>query len=274
MRKVCEHGAMISSATTCARGIAVMLFAILPAIASGGSVRAERCLLPQQGEGPRCRCRRRPLLSSCLWPGVPACGHRTGGVGSNESEQRRGAFGGHNRPRSHLARRDDAPNRYDRQSAFAFLAGSETPVQALLLMRGAALVSVDIADRDCAASLFAAEAEPRADQRGIWASPSAIKNAESPDDILTGIGQFTVVEGKVLSVRQAGATTYLNFERNWTPDFAVTISRRALPHLAGAGIVPKSLENRRIHVRGWVETRTAPRTEVRRARQSEVLGAN
>jgi hypothetical protein len=42
---------MISSATTCARGIAVMLFAILPAIASGGSVRAERCLLPQQGEG-------------------------------------------------------------------------------------------------------------------------------------------------------------------------------------------------------------------------------
>jgi hypothetical protein len=140
--------------------------------------------------------------------------------------------------------------------------------------QGAAMVSVDIADKDCAASLFAAEAEARASQRGIWASPSAIKNAESPDDILAGIGRFAVVEGKVLSVRQAGATTFLNFGRNWTRDFAVTISKRALPNLAGAGIVPKSLENKRIRVRGWVEARTGPRMEVQRAGQIEVLGGN
>jgi hypothetical protein len=78
----------------------------------------------------------------------------------------------------------------------------------------------------------------------------------------------------VLSVRQAGATTFLNFGRNWTRDFAVTISRRALPNLAGAGIVPKSLENKRIRVRGWIEARTGPRMEVQRAGQIEVLGAN
>jgi hypothetical protein len=52
MRKVCEHGVMVSSATTSsARGIAIMLCVILLAIASGASVRAEGCLLPQQGEG-------------------------------------------------------------------------------------------------------------------------------------------------------------------------------------------------------------------------------
>ena len=73
-----------------------------------------------------------------------------------------------------------------------------------------------------------------------------------------------VVEGKVLSVRQAGATTYLNFGRNWTRDFAATIPRRALPVFEAAGVVPKSLENRRIRVRGFVEARGGPRLEVLR----------
>ena len=81
--------------------------------------------------------------------------------------------------------------------------------------------------------LDAAEAAARRAKRGIWADPAAIKNAESPGDILAGIGRFTVVEGKVLSVRQAGATTYLNFGRNWTRDFAVTISRRMVGGVRG-----------------------------------------
>jgi len=119
-----------------------------------------------------------------------------------------------------LRGQDDAPDRYGRQVAFVYLAGSETAVQNELLRQGEALVSADIADKDCAAALMAAEAEARQAKKGTWADASVIKNAESPDDILTGIGRFTVVEGKVLSVRQAGATTYLNFGRNWTRDFA------------------------------------------------------
>jgi hypothetical protein len=83
-----------------------------------------------------------------------------------------------------------------------------------------------------------------------------------------------VVEGKVLSVRQAGATTYLNFGRSWTQGFAVTISRRATAALEIAGIIVKSLENRRIRVRGWVEARSGPRIEVLRAGQIELLGEN
>jgi hypothetical protein len=81
-----------------------------------------------------------------------------------------------------------------------------------------------------------------------------------------------VVEGKVLSVRQAGATTYLNFGRNWTRDFAVTISKRALPAFEAGGFALKSLENKRIRVRGWVETRGGPRIEALHAGQIEVLG--
>ncbi|HEX3116365.1 MAG TPA: thermonuclease family protein [Bradyrhizobium sp.] len=169
---------------------------------------------------------------------------------------------------------DDTPDRYGRQPAFVYLVSSESPVQVDLLAQGEALVSTTVTDRDCAAVLTAAEEAARQARRGTWADPTAIKNAESSGDILAGIGRFTVVEGKVLSVRQAGATTYLNFGRNWTRDFAATISRRMLPAFEAAGIVLKSLENRRIRVRGWVEARSGPRIEVLHVGQIEVLGGN
>jgi endonuclease YncB( thermonuclease family) len=169
---------------------------------------------------------------------------------------------------------DDAPDRYGRQSAFVFLAPADTLVQSLLLSQGAAVVSTEVSDKACTEALMAAEAEARTAKRGTWAGTAVIKNAESPDDILAGIGRFVLVEGKVLSVRQAGATTYLNFGRNWTRDFAATISRRNMPAIESAGVILKSLENRQIRVRGWVERRPGPRIEVVRAGQIEVLGGH
>jgi endonuclease YncB( thermonuclease family) len=166
---------------------------------------------------------------------------------------------------------DDTPDRYGRQTAFAFLAGSDVSVQALLLAQGAALASPDVADKDCAAALLTAEADARAAKKGTWAQANVIKNAESADDILAGIGRFVLVEGRVLSVRQAGTMTYLNFGRNWTRDFAATISRRMMPGVESSGVTLKSLENRRIRVRGWVEAHPGPRIEVVRAGQIEVL---
>lgn len=171
-----------------------------------------------------------------------------------------------------LRGKDDTPDRYGRQTAFAFIAGSESSVQSELLRRGEALFAADIADRECAGTLAAAEAEARQAKIGIWSTPAAIKNTESPGDILTGIGRFTVVEGKVLSVRQAGSVTYLNFGRNWTQDFAATISRRMIPAFETAGLTPKSLENKKIRVRGFVSSRGGPRIEVLRVGQIEVLG--
>ena len=168
---------------------------------------------------------------------------------------------------------DDTPDRYGRQGALMFIGESDTSVQAMLLAQGNAIVSGEITDKDCAAALMASEAEARRQKMGSWADPSAIKNAESSDDILAGIGRFMVVEGKVLSVRQAGAITYLNFGRNWTRGFAVTIPKRTLPVFENAGITLKSLENRRIRVRGWVEGTTGPRIDVRLLGQVELLGA-
>jgi endonuclease YncB( thermonuclease family) len=167
---------------------------------------------------------------------------------------------------------DDSPDRYGRQSAFVFVAGSERSVQSELLRRGEAVASVDIADKNCATVLAAAERAARDAKLGIWADPAVIKNAESSGDILAAIGRFAVVEGRVLSVRQAGATTYLNFGRNWTRDFAATIPKRIIPAFESANLGPKLLENRRIRVRGVVSSRGGPRIELLRVGQVEVLG--
>ncbi|WFU20740.1 thermonuclease family protein [Bradyrhizobium sp. CB3481] len=167
---------------------------------------------------------------------------------------------------------NDAPDRYGRQLAFVFVAGSEHSVQTELLRRGEALISSDTAEKNCAAMLAAAEQTARDAKLGIWAETAAIKNTESPGDILAAIGHFTVVEGRVLSVRQAGSVTYLNFGRNWTQDFAATIPRRIIPAFEGAGLGPKSFENKRIRVRGVVSSRGGPRIEVLRVGQIEVLG--
>lgn len=167
---------------------------------------------------------------------------------------------------------DDTPDRYGRQPALVFLDNADSPVQLDLLKQGQALFSGVMADRACAADLMQAEASARKSRLGVWATPTALKNAERPGDILPLVGQFVVVEGKVLSVRQAGTTFYVNFGRRWTEGFAATISRRMITAFEAAGLAPKSLENRQVRVRGWVELRGGPRIDIFQVGQIELVG--
>lgn len=168
---------------------------------------------------------------------------------------------------------DDRPDRYGRQSAFVFLKETATSIQTELLARGDAVMSASATDKACSRRLLAAESEARIARRGIWAGSAALKNAERPDDILTGVGRFAVVEGTVSSARLAGATFYVNFGRRWTQDFAVTISRRMIASVEAAGIDLKSLKDKKIRVRGWIERRGGPRIEVSYPGQIELIMA-
>ena len=245
---------------------------VLTLMAATGAARAEGCAFEPQGEGRvaaviDARTFRLQDGREVRLAGVePAMNEKT-----NQPSALAAIIAGHDVT---LRGEDDTPDRYGHQPAFVFLDSTDTLVQGELLTQGEALVSATVANKDCAAVLTSAEAAARQGKRGIWADPTAIKSAESSGDILAGIGRFTVVEGKVLSVRQAGATTYLNFGRNWTRDFAVTISRRMVAAFEAAGLALKSLENRRIRVRGWVEARGGPRIEALRVGQIELLGEN
>jgi hypothetical protein len=71
-------------------------------------------------------------------------------------------------------------------------------------------------------------------------------------------GHFALVEGKDLSVRESGATIYVNFGRRRTRHFTVTLLKRQQRAIAAAGVEPKQPEGRRICVRGRIEQRGGP----------------
>ena len=114
-------------------------------------------------------------------------------------------------------------------------------------------------DKACADILLRSERVARAARRGLWADPNfAPLRRENLARIAAAQGQFALVEGKLLSLRESGATIYLNFGRRWTRDFTVTILKRHRREFAAAGIDPKGLEGRPIRVRGWIEQRGGP----------------
>jgi endonuclease YncB( thermonuclease family) len=161
--------------------------------------------------------------------------------------------------RLRLARLGADHDRYGRLVAFAFAGEAPQSLQAALLEQGQARVSARIGDKACADALLRTERAARAAGRGLWADPNfAPLQAENLTRLQAERGHFALVEGKVLSVRESGATIYVNFGRRWTRDFTITILRRLGRAFAAAGLEPKQLEGRRIRVRGWIEQRGGP----------------
>ena len=165
-----------------------------------------------------------------------------------------------------------ATDRYGRVVGFAALPGADQTVQEALLAQGEALVSARIEEKACAEALFAAEKAARAARRGLWADPNfAPLSSENLPGLDAARGRFALVEGKVLSVRESGATIYMNFGRRWTRDFTVTILKRQQRTFAAAGLDVRQLEGRRVRVRGWVERRGGPIIEASAPGQIELV---
>jgi endonuclease YncB( thermonuclease family) len=150
-------------------------------------------------------------------------------------------------------------DRYGRLVAFAFVGDATQSLQQTLIGEGWARVSSRAGGNTCAADLLAAEKAARTVRRGLWADPNfAPLAAENTVRLRAESGHFALVEGKVLSVRESGATIYVNFGRRWAESFSVTIPRRLGRSFAAAGMEPKRFEGRRVRVRGWLEQRTGP----------------
>jgi len=169
-------------------------------------------------------------------------------------------------------------DRYGRLTAYASRpADTDTdtdaePVQLALLAAGQARVSARIGGKTCAEALLAAEQGARAAGRGLWADPnSAPLSSENLTMISAAQGHFALIEGRVLSVRESGATIYVNFGRRWTRDFSVIIPKRARGGFAAAGIDIKALERRRIRVRGTIEQRSGPIVQAIAPEQIELI---
>jgi endonuclease YncB( thermonuclease family) len=166
-------------------------------------------------------------------------------------------------------------DRYGRVVALVSV-GSAAPeigvtVQAALLAQGQARVTANIGDSACAAKLLEAERTARTAGLGLWADPYyVIRRAEDPAGILGVRGHLAVVEGKILSVRESGATIYVNFGRRWSEDFTVTVQKRNERSFTAAGLELKKLAGRHVRVRGTIEERGGPWIEAARPEQIEI----
>jgi endonuclease YncB( thermonuclease family) len=168
-------------------------------------------------------------------------------------------------------------DRYGRTAAYAYTTDERRTrsVAHMLLAWGHARVGTQIGDRACAAELLSQERVARAARLGLWGHPDyAIINAGDLTGLTNRQGRFVVAEGKVASVRESGGTIYANFGRRWSQALSVTILKRDERIFTGAGLGPKSFENRQLRVRGWVEVRNGPRIEVSRPEQIEMIERN
>lgn len=163
-------------------------------------------------------------------------------------------------------------DRYGRLVAYAFPGESTQSLQSALLAQGRARVSARIGAKPCAEALLTIERVARTEKRGLWTDPNfAPIRAEDLTRLEAEKGHFALVEGKVLSVRESGATIYVNFGRRWTTDFTVIILKRLQRTFADAGLEPKKLEGRRIRVRGWIEQRSGPVVMAEAPEQIELI---
>jgi endonuclease YncB( thermonuclease family) len=157
-----------------------------------------------------------------------------------------------------LRRADVATDRYGRLVAYAYAVrdGDELFAQGELIASGFARVGDHAGGRSCAAELHKSENAARTAKLGLWAdSYYEVLNAETAADVLARRGRFALVEGRVVSVRESGATIYVNFGRRWSEDFTVTVLKRNERNFTAAGLDLKGLAGRRIRVRGFVEAR-------------------
>lgn len=162
------------------------------------------------------------------------------------------------------------PDRHGRFTGFVIVGGSETPVQYDLLREGIVRVGGEVDRPDCRADLLEQERKARAAKLGLWSDPVYdIRQADDPAMIGSARGEFALVEGRVLSVRESGGTIYVNFGRRWSEDFTATIPKRLESRFTAASLAPQSLSGRLVRIRGIVEARGGPWIEVVRPEQIE-----
>lgn len=174
-----------------------------------------------------------------------------------------------------LRRGQTETDRYGRIVAYAYTErdGDELFVQGEMIAAGFARFGGQVGSHACAAALLARENAARKAKLGLWADPYYdLIDAETPADVLAHKGQFALVEGQVVSVRQSGATIYVNFGQHWSADFAVTVRKRNERSFAAAGLDLQGLAGHRVIVRGFVEARGrrgSPAIEATRPEQIE-----
>ncbi len=143
----------------------------------------------------------------------------------------------------------ESPDRHGRQHGTIQLEDGTNLVERLLAA-GAGLADVSFAP--CATRFLTAEAIARSEKRGIWRQSRIWTNLNAA---ATGLPDFVLGRGKVVSIGRSGRTTYINFGSNFRTDATVRIREAMRSELVAAGRPPESLNGQVVEVRGWATQR-------------------
>lgn len=142
-------------------------------------------------------------------------------------------------------------------------------LQGELLRRGLARVQGSPDNRAALGEMLVLEAAARDARRGLWAYPYyAVKRH---DALANDLGQFQLVEGRVLKVAVVGGRAYLNFGEDWRSDFTLVIDPAQRRRFEAEGFDPVLYQGRHVRVRGWLEFRNGVTINITHPEQIEVL---
>ena len=166
-------------------------------------------------------------------------------------------------------------DRYGRLQAQALLIEGEGRrwVQGVLLQQGLARAYALAGGHKCSAELLAAERPAREARLGLWADAAyQVRPADKPSELLRYRATFQIVEGAIVGVGQTRGSIYLNFHRNWRRGFSVSLRRDDVGLLGTYAGKPKTLEGRKVRVRGWIDRRgSAPVIDLSAGGAIEIL---
>ena len=167
-------------------------------------------------------------------------------------------------------------NRWDLVPAWIVRRGEHVSqvLQERLAESGQAIVSPALAGSDCLFALKRAESRALKIDRGIW-QHTQVFSTRSPADLLNEVGNYIIVEGRIVSLGKTQRTRYLNFGYRWKSDFTVTlkVAEEAAfeTMLADQGHGLDGLEGAAVRVRGVIQRWDGPHIELVHPGQLDVI---
>lgn len=140
--------------------------------------------------------------------------------------------------------------------------------QADLVKRGLAIVYPQSEENELIEFLLKVEQDARVDRLGLWRDVLKVFSADKPDII--PIGTICLVEGRINSIGNGGSRRFLNFGTDYKQDFTVTVRSgewRRWKMAARSDV----LVQRKVRVRGIVQSINGPSIELKHSLQLELL---
>ncbi|MFK8034554.1 MAG: hypothetical protein AB8B94_10465 [Hyphomicrobiales bacterium] len=163
---------------------------------------------------------------------------------------------------------------------------SEEPwLQAEILSMGTAFLYIYPDRTSCADELREFENKAITSSKGFWSqvlrqdifgapaeqSIALIVGEADNLEIESAEGRYGIISGRVLSTGKSGRWRYLNFGDNFSRDFTVRVTARVEKRLIEQGLTIKRLEDKRIEVRGVIQSNGGPMIDVFDAAQIVIM---